>query len=52
MPWTAFVVPFLGVWYILYVSLFLLYDKLDYAFKIEEQIAERFPEQVPVYGEE
>lgn len=52
MPWTAFVVPFLGVWYILYVSLFLLYDKLDYAFKIEEQIARSFPEQVPVYGEE
>ena len=52
MPWTAFVVPFLGVWYILYVSLFFLYDKLDYAFKIEEQIAERFPEQVPVYGED
>lgn len=52
MPWTAFVLPFLGVWYILYVSLFFLYDKLDYAFRIEEQIAENFPEQVPVYGEE
>lgn len=51
MPWTAFVVPFLGVWYILYVSMFFLYEKLDYAFKIEEQIAENFPEQVPVYGE-
>lgn len=52
MPWTAFVVPFLGVWYILYVSVFFLYEKLDYAFRIEEQIAENFPEQVPVYGEE
>lgn len=52
MPWTAFVVPFLGVWYILYVSQFFLYEKLDYAFKIEEQIAENFPEQIPVYGEE
>lgn len=52
MPWTAFVVPFLGVWYILYVSVFFLYEKLDYAFRIEEQIAEIFPEQVPVYGEE
>lgn len=47
MPWTAFVVPFLGVWYILYVSLFFLYDKLNYAFRIEEQIAESFPEQIP-----
>lgn len=49
MPWTAFVVPFLGVWYILYVSLFFLYGKLDYAFRIEEQIAEKFPEQIPDY---
>ena len=52
MPWTAFLIPFLGVWYILYVSLFFLYEKLDYAFKIEEQIAQHFPEQVPVYEEE
>lgn len=51
MPWTAFVIPFLGVWYILYVSLFLLYDKLNAAFRIEEQIAESFPEQVPDYEE-
>lgn len=49
MPWTAFLVPFLGVWYILYVSLFFLYEKLDYAFQIEAQIAAHFPEQVPVY---
>ncbi len=52
MPWTAFLVPFLGVWYILYVSLFFLYEKLDYAFRIEAQIAENFPDQVPAYGEE
>lgn len=51
MPWTAFVIPFLGVWYILYVSLFFLYDQLDTAFRIEEQIAERFPEQIPEYEE-
>ena len=52
MPWTAFVVPFLGVWYILYVSQFLLYDRLNEALRIEEQIAEEFPEQIPVYDGE
>lgn len=52
MPWTAFVLPFLGVWYILYVSLFLLYGKLDTAFRIEQQIAASFPEQIPDYEEE
>lgn len=52
LPWSAFLVPFLGVWYILYVSCFLIYDRLDNAFRIEEQIGEAFPEQIPVYGEE
>lgn len=52
MPWTAFLVPFLGVWYILYVSLFFLYDKLNYAFEIEAQILSAFPEQAPVYEED
>ena len=39
-PWSAFAVPFLGVWYIWYVVNFLLYDQLDEAFRIEEQIEE------------
>ena len=52
MPWTAFIIPFLGVWYILYVSQFFLYDKLNYALRIEEQIAQSFPEQIPVYDGE
>ena len=39
LPWTAFVVPFLGLWFILYVALFLLYPDLDDAFRIEEQIS-------------
>ena len=50
-PWSAFLVPFLGVWYILYLSNFLLYEQLDQAFRIEEQIGEAFPEQVPDYGD-
>ncbi len=51
LPWSGFLVPFLGVWYILYVSCFWLYDHLDAAFKIEEQIGAAFPEQIPQYEE-
>ncbi len=42
MPWTAFVVPFLGVWFIMFVSFFFLYPKLDKAFSIEIQTAGHF----------
>lgn len=52
LPWTAFLVPILGVWYILFLANFLLYDQLNDTFRIEEQIAAQFPEQVPVYDEE
>jgi hypothetical protein len=52
LPWSGFVVPFIGMWYIVYVSTFLIYDRLDEAFAIEEQIAEVFPEQIPVYEED
>ena len=52
LPWSGFLVPFLGVWYILYLSCFLLYDNLNEAFRIEAQIAEAFPEQTAVYREE
>jgi len=52
LPWTAFLVPVLGVWYILFLANFLLYDQMNEAFRIEEQIAAQFPEQVPVYEEE
>lgn len=49
---TGFLVPFLGVWYILFVAVFLLYDPLNDAFRIEEQICAQFPEQIPVYEDE
>ena len=52
LPWSAFLVPFLGVWYILYVACFLLYPSLDNAFRIEEQIGQAFPEQIPVYEDQ
>ena len=37
LPWSGLVVPFLGVWYILFLALFILYRPLDQAFRIEEQ---------------
>lgn len=43
MPWTAFVVPILGVWYVLYLGLFLIYPDLNRDFRVEEQIEEKFP---------
>lgn len=43
MPWTAFLVPFLSVWYILLVSFNMIYTELDDDFRIEEQIKEQFP---------
>ncbi len=52
LPWSGFVIPFIGIWYILYLSVFLIYDRLDEAFAIEKQIAEAFPGQIPVYSEE
>lgn len=45
MPWTAFLAPFLGFWYLWFVCTHLLYPQLDRAFRIEEQIAAAFPEQ-------
>lgn len=46
LPWTAFVVPVLGVWYILFVALHIIYPALDGNFRVEEQIMEKFPERL------
>lgn len=46
LPWTAFLVPFLSVWYILLLAMFTVYRSLDEAFRIEEQIEEHFPGQI------
>lgn len=52
LPWTAFLVPFLSMWYILYLAVFILYRPLDEAFRIEGQINERFPDQIQTEEEE
>lgn len=36
-PWTLLILPIVGIWYILFLSQFLLYDRLNNAFQIEEQ---------------
>ena len=38
-PWTLVLVPLLGVWYIIFLSQFLLYDRLNRELKIEERFA-------------
>ncbi len=48
VPYSAFLVPVLGIWYILFVSVFFLYNSLNEAFRIEEQIFAQFPEQRPI----
>lgn len=46
LPWSAFLVPVLGVWYILFLAMFTIYRSLNDAFRIEEQIEEHFPGQI------
>ena len=38
-PWTLLLLPVTGIWYVLFLSQFLLYDALDEAFRIEERYA-------------
>lgn len=46
VPWSAYLVPFFGIWVIMFISQFLLYDRLDDAFLIEASIVEQFPDQL------
>ncbi len=52
LPWSLFVLPFIGLWTILFLTFFLLYNSLNEAFSIEEEIKKHFPEQVPSYTED
>lgn len=36
-PWTLLLLPVLGVWYILFLSQFLIYEQMNEVFQIEEQ---------------
>ena len=35
-PWTLLLLPVLGVWYILFLSQFLIYEQTDEAYQIEK----------------
>lgn len=39
-PWTLLLLPILGVWYILFLSQFLIYPQMDDAYQIEEHCSE------------
>lgn len=51
-PWSGFVLPFIGLWTVLFLAFFFLYKSLNEAFAIEEEIKKHFPEQVPTYTED
>jgi hypothetical protein len=36
-PWTLLLLPVTGIWYIVFLSQFLLYEQMDDAFHIEER---------------
>lgn len=52
LPWSVILLPFLGVWFILYTADFLLYDTFNEVFHIEEEIAHAFPEQAAFYEDD
>lgn len=37
-PWTLLLIPFLGIWYIVFLSQFLIYDQLNAELQIETSI--------------
>ena len=52
MPWSMILMPFMGLWFILLVSHFILYDDMNESFAIEERIAQVYPDQVAVYEDD
>ncbi len=46
LPWSAFLAPVLGLWFIEFVTNLMLYEQLDEAFQIEARIREVYPHQV------
>ena len=52
LPWSVFLLPLTGIWFIVYSADFLLYDTFNDIFQIEAKIADSFPEQVPFYEDD
>ena len=52
LPWSLVLLPFIGIWFILFVANFLLYNTINEAFQIEQQITQSFPEQAALYEDD
>lgn len=52
LPWSAFLMPLFGFFFIIYIADFLIYDTFNDSFQVEEQLAAAFPEQVPFYEDD
>lgn len=52
LPWSVVLLPLTGFWFILFTENFLLYDTLNEIFRIEEHIAQDFPEQAAFYKDD
>lgn len=52
LPWSILLLFLGGIWFILFIVTFLLYDNLNNAFQIEQQIAQVFPEQAAFYEDD
>lgn len=49
LPYTLFLLPILGLWFISFLTVFKLYNLIDETFSYEKQLADTFPEQSPFY---
>lgn len=52
LPWSVILLPLTGFWFILFTANFLLYNTLNKSLRIEEQIAQVFPEQAAFYEDD
>lgn len=52
LPWSVLLLPLTGFWLILFLANFLLYDTMNEAFRIEEEIARSYPEQAAYYEDD
>lgn len=52
LPWSVVLLVLTGFWFILFTENFLLYNTLNEIFRIEERIAQDFPEQAAFYEDD
>lgn len=52
MPLSVILLPFTGIWFILFTTDFKLYDTMNETFEIEKQIVKAFPEQEVVFEDD